>query len=267
MIARGVRGSGPGGINPLLLIALLLLVYGWATGGLVAPIQRAAQDPIAFVGFVVAIVLGITVHEFMHAYTATRLGDDTARLLGRLSLNPMAHLDPFGTLLIVLAGFGYGKPVPFNESRLRSALGVSAVRWDRFLRLNFVAAGLWAVAFVGAGYFLGHAFRAVLGDLARTFSLVMLGVFVESGFTPAALAYLAEIAEERPEDRGSVMGVYSVLLSVGQLIGGALAAPFAARLGINGLILLTGLLCLVALFTVMLLGHSERRLNRALSPA
>ena len=127
MIARGVRGSGPGGINPLLLIALLLLVYGWATGGLVAPIQRAAQDPIAFVGFVVAIVLGITVHEFMHAYTATRLGDDTARLLGRLSLNPMAHLDPFGTLLIVLAGFGYGKPVPFNESRLRSALGVSAV--------------------------------------------------------------------------------------------------------------------------------------------
>ena len=127
MIARGVRGSGPGGINPLLLIALLLLVYGWATGGLVAPIQRAAQDPIAFVGFVVAIVLGITVHEFMHAYTATRLGDDTARLLGRLSLNPMAHLDPFGTLLIVLAGFGYGQPVPFNESRLRSALGVSAV--------------------------------------------------------------------------------------------------------------------------------------------
>jgi len=127
VIARGLRGSGPGSINPLLLIGLLLLLYGWVTGGLVAPIQRAAQDPIAFVGFVIAILLGITVHEFMHAYTATRLGDDTARLLGRLSLNPMAHLDPFGTLLIVLAGFGYGKPVPFNESRLRSALGVSAV--------------------------------------------------------------------------------------------------------------------------------------------
>src|SRR6202043_1725664 len=89
--------------------------------------------------------------------------------------------------------------------------------------------------------------------------LVMIGVFVESGFTPAALAYLAEIAEERAEDRGSVMGVYSVLLSVGQLLGGALAAPFAERLGINGLIILTGLLCLIALFTVMLLGHAERR--------
>ena len=89
--------------------------------------------------------------------------------------------------------------------------------------------------------------------------LVMLGIFVESGFTPAALAYLAEIAEERAEDRGSVMGVYSVLLGVGQLLGVGLAAPFAERLGINGLIILTGLLCLVALFTVMLLGHAERR--------
>lgn len=58
------------------------------------------------------------------------------------------------------------------------ALGLSAVRWKRFLRLNFLAAGLWAASFVAAGYFLGHAFRAVLGDLARSFSLVMLAVFV-----------------------------------------------------------------------------------------
>ena len=127
MVARGLRGSGPGSINPLLIIGLVLLLYAFVRGGLVSPVQRAAQDPIGFIAFVIAIILGITVHEFMHAYTATRLGDDTARLLGRLSLNPMAHLDPFGTLLIVLAGFGYGKPVPFNESRLRSALGVSAV--------------------------------------------------------------------------------------------------------------------------------------------
>jgi Zn-dependent protease len=127
VVARGLRGSGPGSINPLLIIGLVLLLYAFIRGALVSPVQRAAQDPIGFIAFVIAIILGITVHEFMHAYTATRLGDDTARLLGRLSLNPMAHLDPFGTLLIVLAGFGYGKPVPFNESRLRSALGVSAV--------------------------------------------------------------------------------------------------------------------------------------------
>jgi membrane protein DedA with SNARE-associated domain len=61
------------------------------------------------------------------------------------------------------------------------ALGLSAVRWERFLRLNFAAAGLWAASFVAIGYFLGHAFRAMLGDLARSFSLVMLGVFVAIG--------------------------------------------------------------------------------------
>lgn len=93
--------------------------------------------------------------------------------------------------------------------------------------------------------------------------LVMLGIFVESGFTPAALAYLAEIAEEQAQDRGSVMGVYSVLLSMGQLAGTALAGPFAAAAGFNGLITLTGLLCLIALFTVLLLGHAERREQRA----
>ncbi len=61
------------------------------------------------------------------------------------------------------------------------ALGLSAVRWDRFLRLNLLAALLWAASFVAVGYFLGHAFRAVLGDLARSFGLVMLGVFVAFG--------------------------------------------------------------------------------------
>jgi len=114
-------------MNPMLLLGLFLLLYGFINHSLFGPVQFAAEDPIAFVGFVIAIVLGITVHEFMHAYTAHSLGDDTARLLGRLSLNPMAHLDPFGMLLLVLAGFGYGKPVPFNESRLRSSLAVTFV--------------------------------------------------------------------------------------------------------------------------------------------
>jgi membrane protein DedA with SNARE-associated domain len=61
------------------------------------------------------------------------------------------------------------------------ALGLSAVRWDRFLRLNLAAAGLWAASFVAVGYFLGHAFRAVLGDIARSFSIVMLAAFVAIG--------------------------------------------------------------------------------------
>jgi membrane protein DedA with SNARE-associated domain len=61
------------------------------------------------------------------------------------------------------------------------ALGLSAVRWQRFLWLNFAAAGLWAAIFVAVGYFLGHAFDALLGDLARSFRLAMLGVFIAIG--------------------------------------------------------------------------------------
>src|SRR5262245_13681048 len=125
MIARGYRG--PGSDNPMLLLALILLVLYFLTGNLQSPIANAADDPISFIGFIVAILLGITVHEFMHAYTASRLGDDTGRLTGRLTLNPLAHFDLFGTLLLVVAGFGYGKPVPFNESRLRGPWAVSLV--------------------------------------------------------------------------------------------------------------------------------------------
>jgi Zn-dependent protease len=72
----------------------------------------------------VSIIIAVTVHEFMHAWTAWRLGDDTARLLGRISLNPAVHFDPLGFILFVLLAFGigflaWGKPVPVNMYRLR----------------------------------------------------------------------------------------------------------------------------------------------------
>lgn len=98
-------------------------------------------------------------------------------------------------------------------------------------------------------------------DPGLVFALVAfvgVTIFVESGFTPAALAYLAEIAEESPTDRGAIMGLYSVLLSVGQLTGGLLAGPFAHRWGVDGLIGLTVILGLIATYTVLRLGATER---------
>ncbi|MFA6304300.1 MAG: site-2 protease family protein [Patescibacteria group bacterium] len=77
------------------------------------------QDPLMFVAWLMAIVYGITVHEFSHAWAATWQGDDTARLSGRLTLNPLAHLDMVGMLMLVLAGFGWGKPVPVNPYNLK----------------------------------------------------------------------------------------------------------------------------------------------------
>lgn len=65
-------------------------------------------------------IIGLTLHEFSHAFAASRLGDPTARSAGRLTLNPLAHLDLFGTIALVFAGFGWAKPVPVDPGYLRS---------------------------------------------------------------------------------------------------------------------------------------------------
>ena len=66
------------------------------------------------------ILLALTFHEYAHAYVANRLGDDTAKQSGRLSLNPLRHLDPLGTIMIFLVHFGWAKPVPVNPNRLKN---------------------------------------------------------------------------------------------------------------------------------------------------
>src|SRR5687768_7374424 len=69
----------------------------------------------------IPLLLSLTVHEWAHAYSAYRLGDDTAEREGRLTLNPIAHIDPLGTLLLPLLGipFGWARPVPVNPTRFR----------------------------------------------------------------------------------------------------------------------------------------------------
>ncbi len=73
-----------------------------------------------FGAVIVALVLGIAFHEFSHAFVADALGDKTARVRGRLSLNPLRHLDPAGAFFLLIVGFGWGKPVPVNPARLRN---------------------------------------------------------------------------------------------------------------------------------------------------
>lgn len=77
-------------------------------------------DPIEIAAVLVALVLGITVHEFSHAAMATWLGDSTPRYQGRLSLSPVAHLEVVGSLMFLIGGFGWGKPVQFNPYGLRA---------------------------------------------------------------------------------------------------------------------------------------------------
>ncbi len=77
------------------------------------------ENPVLFVVVLLAIIVALTVHEFSHALVGYKLGDSTAMRLGRLTLNPMAHIDWYGLLLLVLVGFGWGKPVPFNPHNLK----------------------------------------------------------------------------------------------------------------------------------------------------
>lgn len=78
------------------------------------------SDPIMFIAWLIAIMFALTIHEFSHALAAKLLGDDTAERMGRLSLNPMAHVDPMGLVLLVLVGFGWGKPVPVNPNNFKN---------------------------------------------------------------------------------------------------------------------------------------------------
>ena len=80
-----------------------------------------------FAMLLAAIVLSLSFHEFGHAACAKLLGDDTAERHGRLTLNPLAHIDPMGLLMVVAVGFGYAKPVPVSPVRLRHAWAEAAV--------------------------------------------------------------------------------------------------------------------------------------------
>lgn len=98
------------------------------------------------VTYVVTLVIAITLHEFAHAYVADRLGDPTPRMNGRVTLNPLAHLDPIGTLMMIFAHFGWGRPVPINPYALgrRTPAGVMWVSLAGPVT-NFLLAVLGAV--------------------------------------------------------------------------------------------------------------------------
>jgi len=96
----------------------------------------------------IVLLIGMPIHEWAHAWSAHELGDDTPRLQGRLSLNPMAHLDFLGSLLLLLTGFGWAKPVPVNPYRMRtnprSGMALTALAGPA---ANLLVAALCAIPF------------------------------------------------------------------------------------------------------------------------
>src|SRR3990167_5595522 len=119
------------------------------------------SNPVIALAFITGLVSAITIHEFAHAYVAWRLGDPTAKLAGRLTLNPGAHLDPVGTIALLFIGFGWGKPTPFDPFNLRNIKRDSALISLAGAVSNFLLAALLSLPYLIA-YFTGSLTPTIL---------------------------------------------------------------------------------------------------------
>lgn len=130
------------------------------------------SQPQLLIAWLVGIVYAITVHEFSHAYAAYKEGDHTAADQGRLTLNPLKHLDPIGSIVLLLAGFGWGRPVPFNPYNLKHQ------KWGPvFISLAGPASNLFS--FVVFGFLLKFLTASNLigpDNLLTTFLLLMIEI-------------------------------------------------------------------------------------------
>lgn len=140
------------------------------------------QNPPDILGFIlisIAFVIALSLHEFGHAAAATWQGDPTAKLAGRLTINPKSHLDPFGTIMLVLVGFGWGKPVPFALNKLRNRRFGAALVAIAGPLVNMVLALTFALMFVQlfqAGSFGGALIRFAFTSLSLNVGLALFNL-------------------------------------------------------------------------------------------
>lgn len=199
------------------------------------------RDPELFVvivlAFIIAILLGLSFHEFSHAVVGDALGDPTPRRQGRLSLDPSRHLDPLGSIMVVLAGFGWAKPVrvnPFNL-RLGPKVGMAVVAVAGPLS-NFLLAAAFAVPLkmelfplrdvdVTSRFTVGELFAVLLFYIVAL--NVVLGVFNLLPIPPmdgsrVAMLLPGEIGAffRKMEEQNWGLGILMLLLALPFLTGG-----------------------------------------------
>lgn len=127
-------------------------------------------DPSTIISRIIILIIALSVHEFAHAWMADRFGDTTPRAHGRLTLNPAVHLDLMGSLMLIVAGFGWARPVPVNPYALRKH-SPSAMMW---------------VSFAGP---LSNLILAILAAIPLRFGLVPY-TFSSSGLFPTPFEFL-----------------------------------------------------------------------------
>lgn len=134
---------------------------------------------VIFIAFVVTIVIAIAVHEFSHAFSAYRLGDPTAKLAGRLTLNPAAHLDPIGTMALFFVGLGWGKPTPFDPFNLKNPKRDSAIIAVSGAVSNFLMAGVASLLYLLINRLIRFDLPLALSAFIQIFVEInlLLGIF------------------------------------------------------------------------------------------
>jgi Zn-dependent protease len=133
------------------------------------------QDPLILIPFIPVLLLALTLHEFGHAWTALYFGDPTAKLAGRVTLDPLKHLDPMGTIFMLIAQFGWAKPVPVNPANIthpRADLWVSLAG----IIANLLQAVLYALVFHAVLNVAPHLFSTNFGSFLGLF--LRLGVLI-----------------------------------------------------------------------------------------
>ena len=175
-------------------------------------IQLLYQGQILlFVLILFSLILSLTFHEFGHGFVARLFGDHTAESQGRLTLNPLPHIDPMGLLMVILIGFGYAKPVPTDPRNFRSRLGVlfvAAAGPFMNLLLAFVFINLYALGvtmewpmFQGQAAAMFFGFLANINLLLMIFNLIPIGPldghYILPYFLPRRLAQIYNYYNDR----------------------------------------------------------------------
>ena len=181
---------------------------------------------LEFVLVAAVLLLSLTVHEFAHAYTADRLGDPTPRRYGRVTLNPLAHLDPFGALLLIFVGFGFARPVPVNFGVVGRWGGLWVALAGPLSNLLIALIGAVVLRVVGAGGVLGDALAIIvsINVLLAVFNLLPIPMFdgsrVLAALFPRSLG--RSLLEFETQPYAFIIVLVFILIArgpIGQLIG------------------------------------------------
>ncbi len=180
------------------------------------------QQYLLFILIMTALIISLTFHEYGHGIVAKFYGDDTAEKAGRLTLNPLAHIDPFGLLMVALIGFGYAKPVPTNPANFNSrwaTLMVAAAGPAMNLILAIVVINFYALSqqagwsfAQGQGPYFFFTFLALINLLLMLFNLIPIGPldghYILPYFLPRHMAIQYNYYNQR-------YGVYALFALIG----------------------------------------------------